>query len=118
AAHDPAYLAYLASTAGSSGYIDADTYYSEHTYDAARRAAGGCIALVDALSATSEERPGLDYGLALVRPPGHHATANRAMGFCMLNHVAIAARAAISRGVEKVAILDWDVHHGNGTQDI
>src|SRR5690606_16299929 len=82
------------------------------SHDAAVRAAGACIALVEQL------QQGADYGFALVRPPGHHATADRAMGFCLFNNVAVAAAAALANGYERVAIVDWDVHHGNGTEDI
>ncbi len=115
--HDQDLVAFVAATSGTHGYFDADTYYCERSYDAARRAAGGCVALVDALD-ISGSAGGIDYGLALVRPPGHHATAHRSMGFCFFNSVAVAARAAQRRGLQRVAIVDWDVHHGNGTQDI
>jgi acetoin utilization deacetylase AcuC-like enzyme len=80
---------------------------------AARLAAGGLIATVDAVLAGTANR-----ALALVRPPGHHARPAQAMGFCLLNNVAIAAAHARARGVGRVAIVDWDVHHGNGTQEM
>jgi acetoin utilization deacetylase AcuC-like enzyme len=96
------------------GMLDPDTYTNEYSYDAAVRAAGG---LVDLTAAVVEGR--LDNGFALVRPPGHHATPARAMGFCLFGTVAVAARAArFDMGLERVAIIDFDVHHGNGTQDI
>jgi acetoin utilization deacetylase AcuC-like enzyme len=98
---------------GQSGWLDADTYFSPETWNAALAAAGGTSEL--ALRVMSGE---LTRGLAIVRPPGHHATADHAMGFCLLNNVAIAAAAARAAGAARVAILDWDVHHGNGTQDI
>jgi acetoin utilization deacetylase AcuC-like enzyme len=98
---------------GKSGWLDADTYFSPGTWDAARTAAGSTVQL--ALDVLHGE---LARGIAVVRPPGHHATHDRAMGFCLLNNVAAAAAAARADGAARVAILDWDVHHGNGTQDI
>jgi acetoin utilization deacetylase AcuC-like enzyme len=98
---------------GKSGWLDPDTYFSPATWDAALAAAGGTSEL-----ATRVLSGELTRGLAVVRPPGHHATSDRAMGFCLLNNVAIAAAAARAAGAARVAILDWDVHHGNGTQDI
>jgi acetoin utilization deacetylase AcuC-like enzyme len=96
------------------GHIDLDTVASFRSWEAAQRAAGGAVALVDALldgRATA--------GASVLRPPGHHAEPARAMGFCLFNNVAVAARHAVSvRGVERVLILDWDVHHGNGTEAI
>jgi acetoin utilization deacetylase AcuC-like enzyme len=98
---------------GKSGWIDPDTYFSPGTWDAALAAAGGLTEL------TAKTLHGeLARGLAVVRPPGHHATRDRSMGFCLLNNVAVAAAAARAQGAARVAIVDWDVHHGNGTQDI
>lgn len=111
--HRAGYLARLGQAAGKAGYLDADTFYSPASVAAARRAAGGAVALVDAL-AEGQAR----YGLALVRPPGHHARPDGAMGFCLLNNVAVAAAHARARGTDRVLILDWDVHHGNGTQEM
>ncbi|MBK7581395.1 MAG: histone deacetylase [Myxococcales bacterium] len=111
--HGHRYLDRLGQAAGNQGYFDADTFYGPRSVMAARRAAGGAIALVDALSAGHAR-----YGLGLVRPPGHHARPDGAMGFCLLNNVAVAAAHARARGVDRVVVLDWDVHHGNGTQEM
>jgi acetoin utilization deacetylase AcuC-like enzyme len=93
--------------------FDADTTASAASSEAARLAAGGLIELCDAVLAGQ-----VANGVALVRPPGHHAERDRAMGFCLYNNVAVAAHALRARGVERVAIVDWDLHHGNGTQHI
>lgn len=112
--HTSSYLDRLErSVPGNTGHLDADTFYSPGSWDAALKAAGGTVDL--ALSVLKGE---LDNGAAFVRPPGHHATPGRAMGFCLLNNIAIAAAAALDQGAERVAIVDWDLHHGNGTQDI
>lgn len=97
------------------GYLDADTIVSLHSLDAALRAAGAACRAVDAVMNGEAAQ-----AFAPVRPPGHHATSERAMGFCLFNNVAIAARYAQKRyrEIERVAIVDWDVHHGNGTQGI
>ncbi|MCA9609748.1 MAG: histone deacetylase, partial [Myxococcales bacterium] len=95
------------------GQLDEDTFCSPGSRDAALCAAGGAAALARALMAGEAKR-----GLALLRPPGHHAEADRAMGFCLLNNVALAAEAARAAGAARVAIVDWDVHHGNGTQHV
>ena len=96
------------------GSFDPDTQASAGSYDAALHAAGGACAMVEALVA-GEAR----VGFAGLRPPGHHAQPERAMGFCLFNNVAVAARHALdSLGVARVLVIDWDVHHGNGTNDI
>lgn len=91
--------------------LDADTYVSNRSLEVARLAAGTTSELALAIA-----RGEAHAGIVSVRPPGHHAEASRAMGFCLLNNVAVAARALQAFGLERVAILDWDVHHGNGTQ--
>ena len=111
--HDAEHIERVLWTAGSSGRMDADTVYSPETASAARLAAGGAL---EAATACWEGTAQAAFSLA--RPPGHHATSNRAMGFCFFNSVAIAARHLQSIGCERVLIIDWDVHHGNGTQDI
>jgi acetoin utilization deacetylase AcuC-like enzyme len=97
---------------GGGGDLDPDTYAAPGSWDTARRAAG---AVLDAVDALEGER--CDVAFAAGRPPGHHAVPDRAMGFCLFNNVSVAAAALAERG-ERVAIVDWDVHHGNGTQDI
>ncbi|HKY36861.1 MAG TPA: histone deacetylase [Polyangiaceae bacterium] len=109
--HDPSYLGMLGHLAGRSGYLDADTFLSPSSIAAARRAAGSAVSLVDALAGGSAR-----FGLAVPRPPGHHALPDRAMGFCLLNNVAVAAAHARTLGHQRVLVLDWDVHHGNGTE--
>ena len=99
--------------AGGGGRADADTYVAASSPAVSRRAAGAVLVALEAVL-----RGDVDNAFAAVRPPGHHATAERMMGFCLLNNVAIAAAAALASGVERVAIVDWDVHHGNGTQAI
>jgi acetoin utilization deacetylase AcuC-like enzyme len=101
-------------SAAGGGALDLDTVMSAGSFNAALHAAGGAVRLVDLLLDGEAA-----YGFSAHRPPGHHATRTRAMGFCLFNSVAIAARYALDRrGLERVMILDWDVHHGNGTNDI
>ena len=96
------------------GHLDADTVLSSGSWECALHATGGAVAMVDALL-SGEAR----YGASVHRPPGHHAEAARGMGFCLFNHVAVAARHALdAHGAGRVLIVDWDVHHGNGTNDI
>ena len=109
--HLPAYVERMLDLRGASVVIDADTRTCPETIEAAEYAAGAAINMVEAIVERDAR------GFALLRPPGHHAEPGRAMGFCYFNNVAIAAAAALQRAnVERVAIFDWDVHHGNGTQ--
>jgi len=112
--HEPSYLAMLKAHAPAKGRVslDPDTSMSPGSLTAAYLAAGGALAAVDAI--LSQE---VDHVFCAVRPPGHHAEAGRAMGFCLFNNVAIAARYVQKKyGLRRVLIVDWDVHHGNGTQ--
>jgi acetoin utilization deacetylase AcuC-like enzyme len=111
--HPAAHLDRLAAvSAAGGGRLDADTVMNAASFRAAQHAAGAAVAAAESALAGTP-------AFALVRPPGHHATADRAMGFCLINNVVVAARAALERhGLERVLIVDWDVHHGNGTQDL
>jgi acetoin utilization deacetylase AcuC-like enzyme len=140
--HTADYIGLIAETAGRATALDADTFTSPDSYEVACLAAGAAISAVDWVidgpdtpglprearptdappgphrgsGATGSRPPDARRGLALVRPPGHHAERDRAMGFCFFNNVAVAAAHARARGLERVAIVDFDVHHGNGTQ--
>jgi acetoin utilization deacetylase AcuC-like enzyme len=110
--HAAEHITLIKETAGRAVALDPDTFTSPRTWDAARMAAGAAVSAVDHV---------LDKGtgsraFALVRPPGHHAEHGRAMGFCFFNSIAIAAAHARVRGLSRIAIVDFDVHHGNGTQ--
>jgi acetoin utilization deacetylase AcuC-like enzyme len=113
--HSPAHVARLdAFCSQGGGALDADTVVSSGSWEAALRSAGGAVALVDALLGRTA-----GTGFAAGRPPGHHATRDAAMGFCLFNNVALAAAHALREyGLERILILDWDVHHGNGTSDL
>jgi acetoin utilization deacetylase AcuC-like enzyme len=112
--HDEAYISHIKQIAlRGGGWLDPDTVMSPGSYDAALNAAGGAIRAVDAVMEGE-----VSSAFALVRPPGHHATARAAAGFCIFNNVAIAARYALRQhGAGRIAIIDFDVHHGNGTQE-
>jgi len=109
--HDREYISLISETSGRATALDADTYTSPDTYEVALLAAGAAIAAVEHVLGGPGSR-----ALAMVRPPGHHAERNRAMGFCLFNNIAVAAAHARHRGLSRVAIVDYDVHHGNGTQ--
>jgi acetoin utilization deacetylase AcuC-like enzyme len=115
AVHPESYVASIEEAANSGGaQLDLDTVVSQGSFIAALHAAGGAVALVDLL--LDGDAP---CGFSAHRPPGHHAEPARGMGFCLFNNIAVAARYALEvRGLERVMILDWDVHHGNGTNDI
>ena len=112
--HHEQYISYIQAVAQKGGgWLDADTVMSPNSYDAALYAAGGVIKATEAVMNGE-----VASAFALVRPPGHHATPQRAMGFCLFNNAAIAAKYALARyGLERILIIDFDVHHGNGTQE-
>lgn len=128
--HSAGHLARIAGTAGRSVALDPDTFTSPESHEIALLAAGAALQAVEHVLADLEVRPATDRmaahaaaptagtarAVALVRPPGHHAERDRAMGFCLYNNAAAAAAHALARGCERVAIVDYDVHHGNGTQ--
>jgi acetoin utilization deacetylase AcuC-like enzyme len=109
--HSEEYLAALDAIAGKAVALDPDTYTSDDSRDVALLAAGAAVVGLEAIVKGTSQR-----ALAMVRPPGHHAERDRAMGFCLYNNIAVAAAQAVASGFDKVAIVDYDVHHGNGTQ--
>src|SRR5687767_5506125 len=109
--HSDAHLSKIDAAAGRAVSLDPDTYTSPESRDVALLAAGAAIGAVDAIVQDRATRV-----MALVRPPGHHAERDRAMGFCLYNTVAAAAAHALTLGMERVVVMDYDVHHGNGTQ--
>ncbi len=114
--HDEAYLRHIKALAPSEGRVmlDPDTWMNTHTLKAAEHAAGAAVLATDLVMAGD-----VNNAFCAVRPPGHHAEHNRAMGFCFYNNVAVAAAHALERhGLQRIAIVDFDVHHGNGTEDI
>jgi acetoin utilization deacetylase AcuC-like enzyme len=110
--HDSQYIAMLdRAAAAGGGYLDPDTYISPQSMAAARAAAGAVVEGVEQVISGAYQ-----HAFAVVRPPGHHAERARAMGFCLLNNVGIGIVAARAKGIRRIAVLDFDVHHGNGTQ--
>jgi acetoin utilization deacetylase AcuC-like enzyme len=108
--HTPSYLDSIEALSGKTAMLDPDTYISPESYDISLIAAGAAVQAAE--HAISHHEP----AFALVRPPGHHAEPDRAMGFCLYNNIAVAAAAMLARGLNRIAIVDIDVHHGNGTQ--
>ena len=111
--HSRAFVESLASLDGHELHLDPDTFVSPDSVATARFAAGTLVGMIDAMIDGRGSK-----GVALLRPPGHHARPAQAMGFCLLNSIGVAAAHARARGIERVAIVDWDVHHGNGTQEM
>ena len=108
--HDAAHVDAIEATSGRAVMLDADTFTSPESYEIALLAAGAAVQAAEHALDTKET------AFALVRPPGHHAERETAMGFCLFNNIAVAAAAAVARGLTRVAVVDIDVHHGNGTQ--
>lgn len=114
AVHPAPYIDWIEQSSTTGAYLDPDTVVGPGSFEAALHGAGGAVRLVDLLLDGSAPT-----GFSAHRPPGHHAGRSQATGFCLFNHVAVAARYALDRrGLERVMIFDWDVHHGNGTNDI
>jgi len=111
--HAPTQIAQVKRCSATGGMIDADTLCSTHSYRAALKAAGAGVTAVDGIVNGRFER-----AFCAVRPPGHHATSNKSMGFCLFNNIAVTAKYALRKGYRRVMIVDFDVHHGNGTQEI
>src|ERR1051326_4031396 len=113
--HQPGHLELVRKACEiDAGALDADTVISPASFQVSQYAAGGVLTAIDAVATQQAEN-----AFVIVRPPGHHATPERAMGFCLFNNVAVGARYAQARhNLERILIVDWDVHHGNGTQDI
>jgi acetoin utilization deacetylase AcuC-like enzyme len=110
--HTEKYIDQLISLKGKNGYLDGDTPYSKNSISASLVSANAGIVLSDRIQSGE-----LDNGFAIVRPPGHHAESDHAMGFCFINNIAVTARYLQKIGYKKICILDWDVHHGNGTEN-
>ena len=114
AVHDESYYEFIKSTKGKEiTNIDADTSTNPYSFEAALKGSGGFISTLDMILNGE-----IDTAFTLPRPPGHHAEKDRAMGFCLFNHIAVGAESLLENGMKKILIVDWDVHHGNGTQHI
>ena len=111
--HSAAHLATVERATARGASLDPDTYTTPASLGIARRSAGALLVALEAVL-----RGDAENAFVATRPPGHHATPDRAMGFCLFNNVAIAAKAALANGIDRLAIVDWDIHHGNGTQDV
>ncbi|MBM9579677.1 histone deacetylase [Leptospira sp. 201903070] len=111
--HSEDHLQKIENSKGKRGYFDSDTPFTEKSWISAFKAASSGLTMVDALLEGK-----IKNGFSLLRPPGHHAERDRIMGFCILNNIAVATKYLQIKGFKKVFILDWDVHHGNGTQEI
>ncbi|MBI3287777.1 MAG: histone deacetylase [Chloroflexi bacterium] len=112
--HDRHHIeAVKAASQAGGGHLDSDTYITAHSYEIALLAAGGAVNATEAVLSGKARA-----AFTLLRPPGHHALSNRGMGFCLFNHIALAAQHALERGLERILIIDYDAHHGNGTQEI
>ncbi|MDR2807977.1 MAG: histone deacetylase, partial [Spirochaetaceae bacterium] len=113
AAHSPEYINYLFSLGRNETFLDYETFFSKNSLECVLLAAGICLELVERIVDGTWRKC-----FALVRPPGHHAGYSRAMGYCIVNNMAVAVQKALSLGLCRIAVIDWDVHHGNGTQEI
>ncbi|HEV8052374.1 MAG TPA: histone deacetylase, partial [Parachlamydiaceae bacterium] len=111
--HEPAYVNDVLALKGRTANLDPETQISPGSVDAALLAAGLCLELADQVV-----KGKIENGFALVRPPGHHSRPSAAMGFCVFNNIAIACKRALDMGIKRILIFDWDVHHGNGTQEV
>lgn len=121
AVHDPTYIDMLQEVCRRGGHLDGDTYTTTESWKLAVQSAGGAVSVASYVWRSANTQPGgiRTRGFALTRPPGHHATPERGMGFCLLNNVALAAEHLLSEeGASRLAIIDLDLHHGNGTQDV
>jgi acetoin utilization deacetylase AcuC-like enzyme len=109
--HDPAYIAQLFSVQDDM-YLDRETFFSQASLEGIRRAGGICLELMERILAGKEDKT-----FALIRPPGHHAGYSYGLGYCVINNLALAVKTALQT-LRRIAVIDWDVHHGNGTQEL